>query len=247
MKLEAVDTVEKQDSGLSVKVPVFPPGPFQPGRDEWKPLHAAFDQELDLPIFWKKSQILNCVKDEAIFRAVHDKSWFERCWLLTGKVIRDPEGHLYAVVSRSVPAAHVISSCSSFEFTAETWLEHRKETEGTGELLLGWMHTHSLSSCKKSFSGESLKNGSEPSSDGKDLPVKSGLFLSEEDITSARKYGFNGPWQVTCVLDSDACVGQQQGVSLREVLGAWGWCAGFLRRRSVNVIKDIPWGMGETS
>ena len=242
MQLKAVDRVEKQDCGLSLKVTVFPPGPFQPHRDQWEPLHASFDNKSDLPVYWKRHHILNCVQDEAAFRAEHGRTWFERCWFLSGRLRREPSGHLYAVVARSLPAAHVISSSTSFRFTPETWLEHRKKTEGAGELLLGWLHTHSIdsirSACKK------LEKGSQPGSEAKESPCKSGLFLSQEDITSALRYGFSGAFQLTCVLDSDACVVQQADITLSRVLGVWGWSAGLLRQRSVNVING-PWGMGD--
>jgi hypothetical protein len=225
---------------LAVEVPRFPSGPFCPPKEDWKPLYLEQDIEGDFPVFWQESDMWTLIRDEARYRLESVPHWLERCWFLPGTIVRDPAGHLWGMIRKALPAADLISTPSSFEFGAETWAKLREEME-ENELTLGWVHSHSLEFLRASeevLPGEGISPRQRAGRAPEKSRKTSGLFLSTFDTDSALKRGFNAPYQLTFVLDSDACVLPEEKISLQEALGVWGWFRGNLCRRSIHVIKD---------
>jgi hypothetical protein len=142
----------------------------------------------------------------------------------------------------------LISTSSSFEFSAETWTKLRAEVDEEREMVLGWLHTHSLEFIQRNgddAAGETPGPDHWPEAqddstrEGKKQRLHSGLFISALDLESALKRGFGAAYHLTCVLDSDACTKVEKGdINLREILGVWGWHEGMLRRRSIQIIQD---------
>jgi hypothetical protein len=116
-------------------------------------------------------------------------------------------------------------------------------------MLLGWVHTHSLNylrkkghSAKAEFPAQHCIQRSQELSDDTECncltQISSGLFLSQMDIESAMKRGFNAAYQLTCILDSDACLGVTENYHLGDIFGVWGYVENSLHQRSIHIIKD---------
>jgi hypothetical protein len=226
---------------LAVEVPTFKPGPYPPSGDTWEHLLPEQNRESDLPIFTRELLIRDLVRDEIRFRGEHQSGWFERCWFVFGLVQRDPDGNLWGWISRLVPTVDVKATRASFEFAPGTWWAQRKQVERTGEMLLGWIHTHSLESLEQAAGTPPefpVSNPSQEMSGGRvgTQQLRSGLFLSFEDIQSARKC-FSAAYHLSGILDSDACLQGENG-RLEEVFGVWGWIEGCLCRRSIHLVKE---------
>jgi len=221
---------------LVVEVPSFPRGGFPPPGKSWEPLLEGDGMGWGYPVFWKQSDLLALMCEEADYR-LKSSQWSERCWFLVGKIVRDPSGSLWGAIHKCIPSVDVRSSASSFEFGPDTWAALQAE-KGPEELTLGWLHSHSIGFLRKTerdIGGKHYTPEEPAESQGR---VASGLFLSLQDIESALKRGFNGPYQLTCILDSDVCTPDRSGISLGEVLGVWGWFGANLCRRSIHMIKD---------
>ena len=221
---------------LVVEVPGFPQGGFPPPQSAWEPLLAGEAMGWGYPVFWSRSDILALMREEAEYRQRSD-SWSERCWFLVGRIVRDPSGRLFGAIHKCLPAVDVRSSASSFEFGPDTWatLQAEKSPE---ELTLGWVHSHSIHTLRRMERDIGEKHHPTEEQAEPYRKSASGLFLSVQDIESALKRGFNGPYQLTCVLDSDLCVMDRTQTPLGEVLGVWGWFEAKLYRRSIHIIKD---------
>jgi hypothetical protein len=253
LRLDAIGDRQAR-RGLCLEVPGFQKGPLPPPWGSWEPLYPRYDHEGDLPVFWDESLMASLRHEEAEFRRRHRTDWIERCWFIHGHLQRAPHGELWARVARTLPALSLIqASAAGFEFSAETWSHQRTEAEKAGEILLGWIHTHSLEylgQAERGCRGEGNAAQGNPSvcdSRSVDLSAESGpdtgLFLSPRDAESAYRLGFSAAYQITCVLDSDACI--RPGKRLSEVLGAWGWSGCLLCRRSVHVVRDNDCAHGE--
>lgn len=244
LQLRPVQTTESVDC-LTTEVPNFPFGSPPPARALSEALSAQYDFEADLSIFCPEFLITGLRQDEARFRERHAE-WFERAWFLHGHIRRAPSGELWAMITRILKARNLeIVSAAGFEFSPETWMNQRAEAERAGEILLGWVHSHSMHHLARvTRAGREQLAAPEFSRDGRD-PLKqnsthnrgssSGLFLSTQDVESANRFGFSAAYQVTCVLDSDACIRPEAG--LGEVLGVWGWYEGSLCRRGIDIVK----------
>jgi len=150
---------------------------------------------------------------------------------------------LWGSIERIVPARRVRATAGSFEFSAETWSDFYRDLEIRNELLMGWLHTHSLAylSENKDEAAQRREPGASAGNRGPGGCVRqkmSGLFLSGIDRDSARRRGFNGPHYITAVLDSDVCVRSAAGSDLGELLGVWGWFGLRLTRRSLYIVHD---------
>jgi hypothetical protein len=130
----------------------------------------------------------------------------------------------------------------------------RQEMDARGLELLGWVHTHSLARLRKVVRRQTDGAAATAAiatptvqAEGETAPsdlqaalaeLKSGLFLSQTDIDSARRLGFRSPTSLTAVLDADACA-KTDGSDVDELgrlVAFWGWTYGFLARRSVRLI-----------
>jgi hypothetical protein len=223
---------------LVVEVPRFPPGPFAPPKEAWEPLCPGEDFEGDYPVFWEESSLRALIGDEARFRSESGPHWTERCWFLLGTIVRDPAGCLYGTIRKAIPAADTRATASAFEFGPETWAKLGEEMKDD-ELTLGWVHSHSVQFLQEE--DEDFMDERPPQLQGAGRTrekegKESGLFLSREDIDSALKRGFNAPYQLTVILDSDVCLRPAHHIPLREAVGVWGWFQGRLSRRSIYVL-----------
>jgi hypothetical protein len=222
---------------LVVRVPRFPRGDSPPPDRAWAPLLAGEYFKWGYPVYWEESDILALVRDEAEYRLNCDP-WMERCWFLVGRIVRDRSGLLWGKIHKCLPALGVRSSASSFEFGPDTWATLQAE-KGPEEVTLGWIHSHSIDFLRKMENDLSQQNHYREDQAGPSgMGRATGLFLSAQDIESALKRGFNGPYQLTCVLDSDVCSPDRSGTALGQVLGVWGWFGAKLCRRSIHIIKD---------
>lgn len=163
--------------------------------------------------------------------------------------MRDPAGNVWGRIQRFVAAQYLHASCSYFEFNPETWRVLHSELEITKEMLLGWVHTHSLEMLRRlgreaapEFPYPQSASETQESPEAADsrilLEIFSGLFLSQMDIDSAMKLGFNAGYQLTCVVDSDTCAAAEDNSKLGDMFGVWGYADTSLNRRSIDIIRD---------
>jgi|GEM_PF-4524779 len=241
----------RHPQNLSIHVPAFDPGPYPPEAGKGMILSPENEVASDLPCFMPEALLTqSLIADEVRFRKEHPLDWHERCWFLLGDVVRDPTGSLWSMVRQVMPARLLGSSRAYFEFSPQTWTDVRRFLEMTGGFVLGWIHTHSLNFIHPSDAGEPEQhpileicfdaNGQIYGNLATLSYQKrsSGLFLSAIDCESARNRGFGGGHQLTCILDSDACVFMENDGDLSKVFGVWGWRDCILKRRSIYIIKD---------
>ncbi len=64
--------------------------------------------------------------------------------ILVGKLCRDPDGTLFALVTAQIPAEHTTSTQHSLRFTPETWIsvDAAVRLRDRNETTLGWWHSH---------------------------------------------------------------------------------------------------------
>jgi hypothetical protein len=225
---------------LVLEVPRFSPGPFALPKEAWEPLFPVKDFEGDFPVFWEESDLRVLIGDENRFRSESGPYWVERCWFLPGAIVRDPAGCLYGMIRKAIPAADTRATSSAFEFGPETWAKLREEMKD-GELMLGWVHSHSVQFLRgeeEESPGERPPRRDGAGRAGEKEEKESGLFLSGMDTDSALKRGFNAPYHLTVILDSDVCLRPPHHIPLEEAVGVWGWFQGRLCRRSIYVIKE---------
>jgi hypothetical protein len=228
---------------LTIAVPCFGRGIHPPPAAICTALLPEGHAGDDLPIYCRETLIRDVAQDEADFRRTQAADWRERCWFLSGTVAREPCGRLWGSIERIVPARRVRATAGSFEFSAETWSDFYRDPKARGEVLMGWLHTHSLAHLEEKADGsaEHWKPGASAGNAGPDGNTRkkmSGLFLSGIDRDSARRRGFNGPHHITAVLDSDVCVLNKAGSDLGEMLGVWGWFGLRLARRSLYIVHN---------
>jgi hypothetical protein len=240
----------KPSEELDILIPKFDPGPFPPPARICEPLWPEPVDKSWIPFYANESLIrYSLIEDEAEFRRRHLEDWYERCWFVLGKVMRDPAGNVWGSIRRFVAAQYLYASCSYFEFNPETWRALHSKLEITKEMLLGWVHTHSLEMLRRlgrkaasefpSQQSTSETQDSPESTDGEILlKISSGLFLSQMDIDSAMKLGFNAAYQLTCILDSDTCAAAEDNSKLCDMFGVWGYVDTILKRRSIHIIRD---------
>ena len=228
---------------LTIAVPRFGRGSHRPPVETCTALLEEGHVGDELPIYCRETLIRDLAQDEADFRRTRAADWNERCWFLSGAITREPCGRLWGSIERIVPARSVRATAGSFEFSAATWSDFYRDLAARNELLMGWLHTHSLAylSEKKDDAVERQKPGSSAGNTGPGGCVRkkvSGLFLSGIDRESARRRGFNGPFHITAVLDSDVCARSAAGSDLGELLGVWGWYGLRLARRSLYIVHN---------
>jgi hypothetical protein len=236
--------------GLRVQVPEFVLGPYPPEFWICEPLLTDTQEGNSIPFFAEASLIRNSlVNDEVEFRQSHLDDWYERCWFIVGNVIRNPSGKLWGHIQRIIEARNIASSCFSFAFGPDTWRMLYEEIDYPNEIVLGWVHTHSLDYLRQDRDVASAelpaRRGDQctcevpqDNSGNEFMDLSDGLFLSEMDIESATTRGFNAAYQLTCVVDSDACAAAEDNSKLGDMFGVWGYVDTILNRRSINIIKD---------
>jgi hypothetical protein len=206
-----------------------------------------------LPVSVPRTLLENLARDEAAYATRAGDAWTERAWFLAGNLGRQ-NGRINARVRALCPASDVRASAADVVFGAQTWVRARQEMDARGLELLGWVHTHSLARLRKlarrqtggavataaiATPATAADGGAAPSDLHAALAnLKSGLFLSQTDIDSARRLGFRSPTSLTAVLDADACaaIGESRVDDLGSLIAFWGWDYGFLARRSVRLI-----------
>jgi len=238
---------------LVVKVPVFPRGSYPAAAEHCLVMAPQYSRDTDIPVYMYKSIILDLASDESYYRHAHpNNDWKERCWLMLGKILRDDKKKLFLVVKRVIAALNVNASASFFEFSPATWREIKKEIEPTTEeIILGWIHTHSVKILIENASTNTTRHSdneqlqtiqASPAAECEKFKASSGLFLSATDVASAFR-NFGAPFQLQCILDSDLCMKKGNKVKdgeIGEIFGVWGWLdgGGVLCRRSLFVIGD---------
>jgi hypothetical protein len=240
----------KHSDGLDILIPKFDPGPFAPESRICEPLQHELKVKSWIPFYANESLIRHSlIEDEVEFRRRHVEDWHERCWFVLGKIMRDPAGNVWGSIQRFIVAQYLYASCAYFEFNPETWRALHSELEITKEMLLGWVHTHSLEMLRR-LGGEAAPEFPSRQShlETQDLPevpdskglleICSGLFLSQMDIDSATKLGFNAAYQLTCILDSDACAATDSHSKLGDMFAVWGYVDTILKRRSIHIIRE---------
>jgi proteasome lid subunit RPN8/RPN11 len=239
---------QKEDY-LEVLIPKFESGPYPPSMRRCVPLCPAYDRKSDLPFYVTESLIRKAlIEDEARFRREHPIDWHERCWFILGKILRDPDGKLWGNIQRIIPACHLETSYAFFEFSPETWMVLREEIRKSRELVLGWVHTHSVTFLNQMGRKALLEMPAQAiDTVSKDMVcqteakrsanISSGLFLSTTDTESAMKRGFNAAYQLTCILDSDAIEIANEKNRLDRAIGVWGYFENTLRPSSFYIIR----------
>lgn len=93
--------------------------------------------------------------------------------ILTGEVYQE-EGRYAVLIERVCKAHHVLASCASLQFTADTWMDILKERSSYPEITtLGWYHSH----------------------------PGIGVFLSATDEFTHQSFFGTQPWYVALVID----------------------------------------------
>lgn len=228
---------------LSVQVPAFTNGEAPTPWRELSPALAQLEStRAVLPVHLPEPLLQSLVADEARFSEQVGLAWKERCWFLTGEIFRTG-GDLASVIRQARPALHCRAGPDFLEFTSRTWAEIRAEIRRDDEQLLGWAHPHSVRALARRAEELSRQDETTPSPgsplSGKTLPPGAGLFLSTDDLRSARDRGFRTPWMITMVIDSDCC-GQREtdaSAALEQQVGVWGWQNGLLYRRSIRLTE----------
>ena len=228
---------------LTIAVPRFGRGTPPPPAGICTALLSEGHAGDDLPIYCPETVIRDLVQDETDFRRTRAAYWKERCWFLTGTVSRERCGRLWGCIECIVPARRVSATAGSFEFSAETWSDFYRDIEARDEVLMGWLHTHSLAYLSEKADGSAERpqpgtSAGNASPGGNVRQESSGLFLSGIDRESARRRGFNAPHHITAVLDSDVCVRNEAVSDLGELLGVWGWFGLRLARRSLYIVHN---------
>ncbi len=208
-------------AGLSVRVPVIP---------RWEGPDPELDPELFTagppPVVMPAESLEALIRDELAFSEARGPDWSERGWWLMGAPRRVRGGVCVRIELVPEMEGLEVATQGRFVIGSSTW--DRMREAHPDRAVVGWLHTHGMSRLRAAAEGEL----EEPAS---------GLFLSREDVYSARYLGFRAPWMVTAVLDSDSVV--QSGAERAptdEVLGAWGWLHGLLVRRPVVLLPATP-------
>ena len=221
-----------------------------PAHTELLPSHAG---EHGMRVYVPRELLAQLVQDEVAYAGRAGDAWTERAWFLAGNFGRQ-DGRINARVCAICLAVDVQATVADVVFGPQTWVCARQEMDARGLELLGWVHTHSLARLRKAVrrqtdgAAATAAIATPPAqAQGETAPsdlhaalaeLKSGLFLSQTDIDSARRLGFRSPTSLTAVLDADACAtaGESRDDALGGLIGFWGWTYGFLARRSVRLI-----------
>jgi hypothetical protein len=252
---EITGTRAGQRDWVTVRVPSYAPcaeAAVQP-HAELLPSHAG---DHWMPVSVPRELLQQLVHDEAAYADHAGDGWTERAWFLAGNLGRQ-NGRIHAQVRALCPALDVQATVADVVFGPQTWVRARQEMDARGLQLLGWVHTHSLARLRKvarrpTAGAAATAAIATPPTDANDATapsdlhaaladLKSGLFLSQTDIDSARRLGFRSPTSLTAVLDADACaaVGESGVDEFGGIIGFWGWAYGFLARRSVRLITGV--------
>jgi hypothetical protein len=241
-----------QPEWVTVRVPGYAAWAGAPAEPYTELLPSPADDR-GMPVYVPRELLAKLVRNEALFAEQAGEAWTERAWFLAGKLGRQ-NGEINARVHALCPALGVQASVADVVFGPQTWVRARQEMDKRGLELLGWVHTHSLERLRQVARSQTAGTAATaaiatpaPPADSEPAPsdlhaalaeLKSGLFLSQTDIDSARRLGFRSPTSLTAVLDADACAraGDSSVDEFGSLIGFWGWAYGFLARRSVRLI-----------
>ena len=98
--------------------------------------------------------------------------------ILVGKLCRDAGGTLFCRVTAQIPAEHTTARRQSLRFTPETWVsvDAAIRLRGTGEIALGWWHSHPFFCSKCSAMQRALCPFSSPAFSAADRDLHREVF-----------------------------------------------------------------------
>ncbi|KOR30376.1 hypothetical protein TI05_14115 [Achromatium sp. WMS3] len=223
--------------GVQILVPNYPNGTALP--TQWHELNSSYCNANDMPFYIPASILEKLKQDEQAF-GKRDEPWQERSWFLTGSIER--YGNELAVMVQNIfLAEETTANSAELAFSAATWSHLRQRLDASGQILVGWLHSHSMKNLSHISIDQNIQTNTQtipqpvtpPATSTQNYANGSGLFLSLLDIIAARK-GFSAPWMAIGVIDADTC--HSGGDEPQHLLALWEWQHGLLIRRSARLV-----------